>query len=618
MSLSRYTALPDAFYSTLRAAPDAVLLETTRFDSENFRSFLFIEPLTTLAAYQLHEVEPLLLQLEDFLRQGYFIAGYLTYEAGFAFEAQFQRVQVHLPYPLVWFGVYASPIIFNHRTGTCASHAHRLTAAPLDECFAVRDFHLETLEQTYLQNIARIQAYICAGDVYQINFTTKFRFHFEGSPLALYQSLKQKQRVAYSAVVQTHSITALSFSPELFFRRCGTRLFCKPMKGTSQRGLTNDEDNTLALALQSDAKNRAENLMIADLIRNDLGRLAKLGSVRAPRLFEVERYETLLQMTSTLEAELHESTTYLELFKAIFPCGSITGAPKIRAMQIIHELEQSPRGIYTGAIGFISPEREALFNVAIRTAVLHKHHGEFGVGSGIVWDSDARQEFEECMLKAKFFTVPAQDFELLETILWNGRYVFLAEHLARLADSSHYFDFVFNQAAIEQHLTALARSFLPQKAYRVRLRLNRHGQCFCEQNELAQDPGTCHKVALAHEHTSSQDKFYRHKTTHRRLYDTMYRKALEQGFVDVLFFNEHGELTEGAIHNVIIKKGEWYLTPPLSCGVLNGIYRQHFLQTHSNAKEHVLVLSDLLTADEVWLCNSVRGLRQVEVCEVYL
>lgn len=618
MNESRYAPLPDAFYATLNGATDAVLLETARFDGENFRSFLFIEPLTTLSAYRLDEVEPLLAKVEDFLQQGCFIAGYLAYEAGFAFESRLQRAQVRLPYPLLWFGVYASPIIFDHRSGGCARNAHRLVQASLDERFEISDCCLATSEQAYLQTIERIQAYIRAGDVYQINFTSKFHFQFAGSPLALYQSLKRKQRVAYSAIVQTSDVVALSFSPELFFRQSGARLRCKPMKGTMPRGLTNDEDAKLAARLQSDEKNRAENLMITDLIRNDLGRVAKLGSVSVPRLFEVERYETLFQMTSTVEAEMRQGITYLDLFKAIFPCGSITGAPKIRAMQLIGEAEQEPRGIYTGAIGFISPECEAAFNVAIRTLVVQARRGEFGVGSGIVWDSNARAEFEECALKARFFTEPAPEFELLETLRWSGGYAFLAEHLARMAESACYFGFEFDQAEIERKLASLAQSFAPQKAYRVRLRLSAQGALSCEPCELSEESAATCAVALARERTSSQDKFYRHKTTHRPLYDALYRKAIAQGFADVLFFNERGELTEGAISNVIVKKGAQYLTPPLSCGILNGIYRQHFLRTEPNAKEQVLFLSDVLAADEVWICNSVRGLRRVEVREVYL
>lgn len=622
MSSERYVPLPDEFYAALNCTTDSVLLETARFDEENFRSFLFHQPVARLSTNRLDEVPALLAELEHVLKQGYFIAGYLTYEAGFAFEPCLQSLRHKLPYPLMWFGVYEPPLVFYHGRGELRGKAKHWVTAPAVENFQISNIQLATTEQDYTKTIECIQDYIRAGDVYQINFTTKLRFCLEGSALALYRWLKAKQRVPYSAIVKTADATVLSFSPELFFRRKGSKLICKPMKGTMRRGLTTKEDDRLAQTLRHDEKNRAENLMITDLIRNDLGRVAKFASVSVPALFEVERYETLWQMTSTVQAELQEGKTYLELFKAIFPCGSITGAPKIRAMQIIGQLEQDPRGIYTGAIGFISPHQEAVFNVAIRTVILQNGQGECGIGSGIVWDSDAKQEFDECQLKAQFFTAPAPQFELLETLRWSGKcgnYLFLNEHLARLADSAHYFDFEFNQAEIEAQLIQLTQFFDPKKDYRVRLRLNAEGESKCEYSELdEQKEKGVFKVALASEQTSSQNKFYRHKTTYRPLYDALYQKAVRQGFTDVLFFNERGELTEGAISNVIIKKGMLYLTSPLSCGVLDGIYRRHFLQTQPYAREQVLFLDDLLTADAVWICNSVRGLRQVQVHECYL
>jgi para-aminobenzoate synthetase/4-amino-4-deoxychorismate lyase len=622
VSPKRYAPLPDAFYATLNSATDSVLLETARCSEDNFRSLLFHQPVAQLSSRCLDAVPALLAELEHFLERGYFIAGYLTYEAGFAFEPCLQSLRHELPYPLVWLGVYEPPLVFHHGRGELIGRAEHLVKAPIVEDFQVGNTQLATAEQDYTKNIERIRDYIRAGDVYQINFTTKLRFGFEGSALALYRWLKAKQRVPYSAIVKTADVTVLSFSPELFFRRTGSKLICKPMKGTMRRGLTTKEDDRLAQMLRHDEKNCAENLMITDLIRNDLGRVAKCASVSVPALFEVERYETLWQMTSTVQAELQEGKTYLELFKAIFPCGSITGAPKIRAMQIIEQLEEEPRGIYTGAIGFISPHQEAVFNVAIRTVVLQNGQGECGIGSGIVWESDAKQEFDECQLKARFFTAPAPQFELLETLRWSskcGNYLFLNEHLARLADSAHYFDFECNQAEIEAQLIQLTQFFDPKKDYRVRLRLNSEGKIKCDYSELyEQEEVGVFKVALARERTSSQDKFYRHKTTYRPLYDALYQKAVKQGFIDVLFFNERGELTEGAISNVIVKKGERYLTPPLSSGVLDGIYRKYFLQTQPHAQEKVLFLDDVLTADAVWICNSVRALRQVQVQEHYL
>ncbi|MCS7014287.1 MAG: aminodeoxychorismate synthase component I [Chloroherpetonaceae bacterium] len=613
-----YMPLPSAIYATLNGRSGAVLLETARFDSQNFRTFLFLDPIQILAAYQIDDVIPLLAHLERWLERGFYLAGYLAYEAGFAFEPRLRAYRANLPYPLIWLGVYHQPIVFNHRTGTIELHRHRLAPAESPGAFSVQHLHFDLSEAEYCEKLARIQAYIRAGDVYQINFTAPFRFQFQGSPLAFYRSLSRAQRVPFAAFIQTETVTILSLSPELFFRRQGAHIVSKPMKGTIRRGLSNDEDAQLISALRSDEKNRAENLMITDLIRNDLGRLAKLGSVSVPSLFEVERYDTLFQMTSTVQAELKDQVTYLELFCALFPCGSITGAPKIRAMEIICKLEPSPRGVYTGAVGFISPEKEAVFSVAIRTAVLTGNSGTLGVGSGIVWDSRSSEEYEECKLKAQFFASPLPSFELLETLLWHNGYPFLDAHLARLKGSAYYFDFNFDEAAIRAKLSKLANSFLPTQRYKVRLRLNRDGCISLDYQVLAEPSSQMLKVALAKERTSSRDRFFRHKTTHRPLYDRLFQLALQHRFADVLFFNERDELTEGAISNVFVQKGALLLTPPLSCGVLNGIYRQHILATVPNAREAILSLSDLHTADAIFICNAVHGLRRVQLEEIYL
>lgn len=610
--------LPPELYASLHDRTGSVLLETARIDKENYRSFLFLEPIETLVAASPEQVVPLLRQLERWLQKGFYLAGYIAYEAGAAFEPRLSVLSSSLPYPLIWLGVYRQPMVFNHYTGTLTPAGEQAKQSVAAESFCLQHLDFALSETDYRHRISRIQAYIEAGDVYQINFTAPFRFEFEGSPIAFYRSLCERQRVSFAALIQTGEVTVISLSPELFFRRSEARLIAKPMKGTIRRGLSNQEDAELAAQLQRDEKNRAENLMITDLIRNDLGRIASLGSVTVTNLFEIERYETLFQMTSTVQSDLKASTTYLDIFKALFPCGSITGAPKIRAMEIIRELEQTPRGIYTGAIGFISPAEEAVFNVAIRTAVLQGSSGTFGVGSGIVWDSDPTAEYEECILKARFLTVPTPPFQLLETLLWDNGYPFLEAHLARLKDSAHYFDFCFSESAIRSQLLTLADSFLPMQRYKVRLQLSRTGEVSLSAQILIESETHMLKVALSSQRTASHDKFYRHKTTHRPLYEAMFQRAAQQGYADVLFFNEHGELTEGAISNVFVQKGDTLLTPPLCCGVLNGIYRQHILATQPTAKEALLSLSDLLEADAIFICNAVRGLRQVQLDAVYL
>jgi para-aminobenzoate synthetase/4-amino-4-deoxychorismate lyase len=427
------------------------------------------------------------------------------------------------------------------------------------------------------------------------------------------------------------------------------------MKGTAPRGRTTSEDRALAGWLRNDSKNRAENVMIVDLLRNDLGRLCVFGSVRASNLFAVERYPTLWQMTSTIIGELRPEITFQQIFRALFPCGSITGAPKIRAMQLIAQLEQQPRGVYTGAIGFFSRE-ESVFNVAIRTLTLDAKKGAMGVGSGIVIDSKAADEYRECLLKAEFLTRPANSpahpspdsfslpFSLVETLLWHGEYPLIELHLDRLEDSAHYFAFPFNRAetriALETHTESFAAdspqtprapslrlssgarvgnppASPPQSAeipQKVRLLLNPDGSLQIT-TETIPDTVAAHvlKVRIAAHRTDPSDPMYYHKTTHRPLYAQSFQAATQAGYDDVLFLNLRGEVTEGAIHNIFIEKDGRLFTPPVDCGLLPGVHRRHILATHLNAEERILALKDLRGADAVYLSNAVRGLRSATI-----
>jgi len=389
----------------------------------------------------------------------------------------------------------------------------------------------------------------------------------------------------------------------------------RPMKGTWPRGLDSSEDALAALALHHDEKNRSEHIMIVDLLRNDLGRICSTGTVRADDLFRVERYPTLLQMTSTVSGKLRPSVGWYELFRSLFPSGSITGAPKISTMRIIRSLEAAPRGIYTGSIGFIAPSGDATFNVAIRTLVVDKNTVTMGVGGGIVYDSDPTAEFAECHLKARFLTRTQPAFDLIETLLWNDGYTLLPLHLDRLQGSCDYFDRRFDAAEIESRLDALAATFAPLSRHRVRLTLDSRGQVALTHSPLGPNTSEC-KVMLASERTSSTDVFLRHKTTHRPLYDRLFAEAQQAGFDEVLFCNERGELTEGAISNLFVRIDGRLYTPPLACGVLPGVFRRHLLEAVPSAEERVLTLGDLRAATDIYLCNSVRGLRKAGMsCE---
>jgi para-aminobenzoate synthetase/4-amino-4-deoxychorismate lyase len=390
------------------------------------------------------------------------------------------------------------------------------------------------------------------------------------------------------------------------------------MKGTAPRGRTTREDREIAEWLQGDAKNRSENVMIVDLVRNDLGRVARTGSVRVEELFAVERYPTLWQMTSTVSAELRPEAGFHDIFRALFPCGSVTGAPKVRAMQLIAELEGGPRGVYTGAIGFFSP-RQTVFNVAIRTLELDGERGTMGAGSGIVIDSDAAAEYRECLLKAEFLTRSAdrlpEQFSLIETMLWDGGYPLLELHLDRLADSAEYFDFACERAAVKAALEQYAQRFPDRTARKVRLLLDSEGGFEITDEVLAQAGGEqrAGRVRIAAERTDPADRMLYHKTTHRPLYAQACEKAAREGCDDVIFLNLRGEVTEGAISNVFVEKdGRWF-TPPVECGLLAGVYRRHLLETRPEIAERVLFLDDLRRADAIYLANAVRGLRRVEI-----
>ena len=610
-----YVELPVSFYTQLIRNKNVVLLETSKYDENNFISYLFINPVDAIKIHSIKEVPYLFLKIEEYLKQNYYLAGYLCYEFGYHFEEVFSNLNVHLNYPVAWFGVYEKPIVFNHLTGKSenCSFAGDFEKGVLFDKFTLENFGLSIPELEYVQKIEKIKDYIAKGDVYQINFTGKYKFKFSGSAIALYDSLKKKQNVSYSAFIGTEDLIILSLSPELFLRLEKDMITTKPMKGTARRGKTLDEDEVSKEALRGDEKNRAENLMIVDLLRNDVGRISKFGSVHVSELFSVEKYQTLLQMTSTVEGRIRENVNYYELFKAIFPGGSVTGAPKIRAMEIIHELEGEPRGIYTGAIGFISPERKAVFNIAIRTVVIQGDRGEMGTGGGIVWDSNTEAEYEECKLKANFLTTPLEEFELLETILWSNEYFFLEKHLERLEKSANYFDYPFNGDSINSALKRELIKFERGKKYRVRLMLNRYGHVHIECSLLGEGTHNSNLVMISNIRTNSNDLFLYHKTTKRDFYDSTYREALNRGFIEVIFMNEKDQITEGAISNIFMKKGENYYTPPVECGLLNGIYRQHLFETLPHVEEKILYLDDLRKADSLFICNSVRGIQEVKI-----
>ncbi len=629
MPAARQHSVPAAVYRLVERTPGAILLEGSSNNSRNEEPWtqLFTAPLRFCTAYEPEQVPALFAGIEDAVAEGLTAAGFFTYECGAAFEPKAGMRPARPGMRLAWFGLYERGWRFDHATGAFAdggppelANSSATEADPAQQTTIEAEFGLD--EASYAQRIATIHEWIRRGDVYQLNLTAPWRVKSCGDAAALYARLRGRQPAEYGAFLHWQAGRhILSFSPELFFRvdREGAtrRMVTRPMKGTAPRGRTTAEDRSIAEWLRNDEKNRSENLMIVDLLRNDLGRVARTGSVRAERLFEVERLPTLWQMTSTVAAELRGDVQFRDLFRALFPCGSITGAPKVRAMQLIGAVEDEPRGVYTGAIGFFSPQ-QTVFNVAIRTLELENGGGRMGTGGGIVIDSRAAAEYRECLLKAEFLTrstsPEAEEFSLIETLRWENGYPLLALHLDRLTDSADYFDFVCERGQVQAALEAYAARFAPGAARRVRLLLSREGTTEITDAPLpAGRADEALRVALAQERTDPEDRMLFHKTTHRRIYERAFEAATRAGLADVLFFNVRGELTEGAISSVFVEKNGRWATPPLECGLLPSVYRRHLLETRSEIEERVLREKDVCEADAVYLANAVRGLRRVVV-----
>ena len=460
----------------------------------------------------------------------------------------------------------------------------------------------------YSEKVERIRRWIAEGDCYQVNLTFPIDFRLYGHPLALYARLRERQPVRYGACIVTPEGATLSFSPELFFARNGDRVVTRPMKGTAPRGKNPQEDEARATAMLASEKERAENVMIVDLLRNDLGRLAAPGKVRVDALCELEAYPSLWQVVSTVSAELPE-TRLIDLFRALFPCGSITGAPKIRAMQRITELEVRPRGLYTGALGWLAPGGDCRFNVAIRTLEIDAEgRGKLGVGSGIVIDAQPQNEYAECLLKARFLTGFDPGFELIETMrLERGEYPLLALHLRRLEASAMALGFAGDVRVAAAALKARGDDH-PRGVYRVRLTLA-HDGAFRIAVVLLSEDGRDWQIVLADEALDADDYLLRHKTTARSRYDRALA-GLPDGVFDAIFFNKRGEACEGARSNVFIERDDVLLTPPVQCGLLPGVMRQSLLES-GRAVEQVLTREDFFGAARLYVANALRGLLPV-------
>lgn len=556
----------------------------------------FQDPDEIIQTNSIDQVVPKLQLVNDLItKHQIYGAGFISYEASTAFDS---ILKTHSPcsFPLLWFGLYKKPEIIDLPKPTLADK-YKLNWTP------------SVSEEEYHQAISKIKKYISLGETYQVNYTLRLNAPFSGDTWELFLKLVEAQKANYGAYVDIDNFAICSASPELFFHLDDHHLTSCPMKGTAARGLTLVADHAIAKELHFSEKNRAENVMIVDMIRNDIGRIANINTVKVPSLFNVEKYPTVWQMTSTVTAKTTASIS--EIMGALFPCASITGAPKARTMEIIQELENTPRRIYTGCIGFISPQRQAQFNVAIRTVLIDKENkqAEYGVGGGIVWDSVSSDEYQECQIKAQVLTLNQPDFSLLETILWqpqNG-YFLLNYHLQRLQDSANYFGFKVNISNVKTQLDKLTQSFANQD-YKLRLLLDSQGEIIYQTIPLlAVNNQEFVKLGMCCTPIDSTNIFLYHKTTNRQVYEIA--KAPFPDCDDVLLWNDRGEITETCIGNIVVDLNGELLTPPVKCGLLAGTFRANLLEK-CKISEKIITVEMLKYSHHIYIINSVQKWRK--------
>ena len=553
---------------------------------------IFVNPIDIIYTHELKEVYNVLEKAYEAQKNSYYVVGYVTYEASFCFYSSFSKAKYD--FPLIWFGIYKKPIeISDNIEKKDISYYFKQTY-----CYS---------QNKYFENIEKIKAKLEEGEIYQLNFTFPLEFDFWGNGYEIYEIIREKQKVNFGAYIKQNNTEYLCFSPELFFNKDKNKIICKPMKGTISRGKNQKEDIKNLEKLKKSLKDRAENLMITDLIRNDLGKIAKIGSVKVENLFEIEKYKTVFQMTSTISAILEEDN-FISLLSSLFPCGSITGAPKIRSMQFIKKFEQNNRCLYTGSIGVLKPKKSAIFNIAIRTITIKEKKATLNLGSGIVWNSKKETEYEESLLKGKFFLDNLKHFFIFESIIIkNNKCYFLEEHINRMKQTAKFFDFPFNKKYILKKIN----SYIKDNNLKIKVILNKNGKVNIETNKINIDNKKV-KLYLSNKKVNSKDIMLKYKTSIRKLYDLEYKKALNNGYDEVIFENEKSQITEGAISNIFILKNNTYYTPPLECGVLNGIFRKKLLERQI-FQEKIILSQDIKEADKIFICNSVRGIRKAVI-----
>ncbi|TFB25019.1 aminodeoxychorismate synthase component I [Filobacillus milosensis] len=559
-------------------------------------TYLFEEPVDFVIANKLEEVIPALNKVEKYSRKNYYAVGYVSYEASPAFNPRMKTFK-ETRLPLVYFGIYKD---YCKDYKVEKEFNHELT------------WESDTSRDQYNQAISQIHEAIKQGISYQVNYTLRLLAEFESlNTSALYEQLRQSQQANYTCHLNFDNFEIISVSPELFFSWDGRQIETKPMKGTNKRGLTYDEDQVNKKQLSESEKDKAENVMIVDLLRNDLSKIAQRGSVNVPNLFEIEPYPTVYQMTSTVTADTRDDISLTNIFESIFPCGSITGAPKVSTMELINQLETSPREVYCGAVGMVTPDQKAIFNVPIRTVwVDHtEKQAVYGVGGGITWDSTSDGEYDETIAKAQVLKQTPDNFQLLETMkIIDGKLMFWGEHKKRLSQSAEYFQYKCSIEEIEYAVFETASKNIDGN-YKLRLLLSADGKIDLEVKPLYEFPKQL-TTALSKKPINKNDVLYYHKTTSRMNYE----KHKEEGYDETLLWNEEGFVTEFINGNLVYELDGQYYTPPISDGLLAGTYRQHLLNKNKINERSILV-SDLSKVDQLWFINSVRewvGVKEIE------
>jgi len=553
--------------------------------------YTFTQPIKELKTRDLAEVADLLAQVESYQEQGYYVVGYVSYEAAPAFE---EKLAVHkapllAEYPLyftVHDGVETSPIPLTYEEVDLPSKWREQTSA-----------------EDYEKAIAQIHHHLRQGDTYQVNYTVQLKQDLSANPFAIYNRMVVEQEAGYNAYVEHDEMAVISMSPELFFEQNDRELTTRPMKGTTQRGVTDQEDLELASWLEQDPKNRSENMMIVDLLRNDMNRISEVGSEHVECLCQVEQYSTVWQMTSTIKSQLRADVDLVAIFRSLFPCGSITGAPKIATMEIIKDLEPQPRGVYCGTIGLLLPNGRRIFNVAIRTIQLYKGQAIYGVGGGITWDSTWKSEYREVHQKAAVLYRKQARFKLITTgKISQKSLLFEDQHLERLIKASRYFAYPFDPEDLKQKIEEECQACDSHQDYRLRISLNKSGEIELSRQILTPLSPTFCQAKLCLQEADLNQSFTYFKTTHR--------PHLNLGEQEIIYHNATGELLETSIGNLVLKIAGKLYTPPTNLGILPGIYRQHLLE-RGQVEEKVLTLKDLAQAEDIYGCNAVRGMYEL-------